>query len=113
MKIILRWAHDVGPSHGKLVENGKECEVAQMEEEDKVHDDSETEEVIPKPIAEHKGNYPLQTNSMKQGRWSFRKLNQKTLSKPYALWLKGNVPIEIQILLILLITKRLGYPSIE
>ena len=54
---------------GKLVENGKECEEAQMEEEDKVHDDSQMEEAILKPIAEHKGNYPLQTNSMKQGRW--------------------------------------------
>ena len=40
------------------MENGKECEEAQMEEEDKVHDDSQTEEVILKPIAEHKGNCP-------------------------------------------------------
>ena len=79
------------------MENGKECEEAQIEEEDKVHDDSQMEEVILKPIAEHKGNYPLQTNSMKQSRWSFCKRNQKTLSKSYALWLKGNVPIEIQI----------------
>ena len=80
-----------------------------MEEEDKVHDDSQTEEVILKPIAEHKGNYPLQTNSLRQGRWSFRKQNLKTPKKSYALWLKGNVPIKIPIakgvssLLILLI----------
>ena len=74
------------------MENGKECEEAQVEEEDKVHDDSQMEEVILKPIAEHKGNYPLQTNCMKQGRWSFRKQNQKTPTKSYALWLKGNVP---------------------
>ena len=39
-----------------------------MEEEDKVHDDSQTEAVIRKPIAEHKDNCPLQTNSTKQGR---------------------------------------------
>ena len=69
-----------------------------MEEEDNVHDDSQTEEVVLKPEkAEHKGNYPLQTNSMKQGRWSFRKQNQKTPTKFYALWLKGNIPIEIQL----------------
>ena len=95
---------------GKLVENGKEREEAQIEEEDKVHDDSQTEEVILKPIAEHKGNCPLQTNSIRQGRWSFRKENPKTPTKSYAFWLKGNVPIKIPIakgvssLLILLIT---------
>ena len=82
---------------GKLVENGKECEEAQIEEDDKVHDDSQTEEVILKRIAEHKGNCPLQTNSMRQGRWSFHKQNLKTLTKSYALWLKGNVPIKIPI----------------
>ena len=70
-----------------------------MEEEDKVHDDSQTEEVIRKPIAEQKGNCPLQTNSMKQGRWSFRKQNLKTPTQSYALWLKGNVPIKIPIAL--------------
>ena len=92
------------------MENGKECEEAQMEEDDKVHDDSQTEAVILKPIAEYKGNCPLQTNSMRQGRWFFRKQNLKTLTKSYALWLKGNVPIKIPIakgvsrLLILLIT---------
>ena len=48
-----------------------------MEEEDKVHDVSQTEEVIRKPIVEHKGNCPLQTNSMKQDRWSFRKQKPK------------------------------------
>ena len=78
---------------GKLVENGKECEETQMEEEDKVHDDLQTEEVNLKPIAEHKGNCPLQTNSTRQGGWSFRKQNLKTPTKSYALWLNGNVPI--------------------
>ena len=92
------------------MENGKVCDEAQIEEEDKVHDDSQTKEVIRKPIAEHKGNCPLQTTSMKQGRWSFRRQNLKTLPKSHALWLKGNVPIKIPIakgvssLLILLIT---------
>ena len=81
------------------MENGKACEEAQMEEEDKVHDYSQTEEVIRKPIAEHKGNCPLQTNSMKQGRWSFRKQSLKTLTQSYALWLKGNVPIKVLIAL--------------
>ena len=91
------------------MENGKEFDEAQMEGEDKVHDDSQTE-VILKPIAEHKGNCPLQTNSMRQGRWSFRKQNLKTPTKSYVLWLKGNVPIKISIakgissLLILFIT---------
>ena len=49
------------------MENGKACDEAQIEEEDKVHEDSQTEDVIRKPIAEHKGNCPLQTISMKQG----------------------------------------------
>ena len=80
---------------GKLVENGKECEEAQIEEDDKVHDDSQMEEVNLKPIAEHKGNCSLQTNSMRQGRWSFHKQNLKTPTKSYALWLKDNVPIKI------------------
>ena len=79
------------------MENVKEYHEAQIEEEDKVHDDSQTEEVIRKPIAKHKGSCPLQTNSMKQGRWSFRKQNLKTATKSYALWLKGNVPIKIPI----------------
>ena len=79
------------------MENGKACEKAQIEEEDKVHDDSQTEEVIRKPIAEHKGNCPLQTNSMKQGRWSFCKQNLKTPMQSYALWLKSNVPIKIPV----------------
>ena len=70
-----------------------------MEEQDKVNDDSQTEEVIRKPIAEHKGNCPLQTNSMKQGCWSFRKQNLKTPTQSYALWLKGNIPIKIAIAL--------------
>ena len=64
-----------------------------MEEEYKVHDDSQTEAVIHKPIAEHKGNCPLQTNSTKQGRLSFLKQNLKILMQSYALWLKGSVPI--------------------
>ena len=70
-----------------------------MEEDDKVHDDSQTEEVIRKPIAEHKGTCPLQTNSMKQGRWSFHKQNQKTPTQSYALWLNGNAHIKIPIAL--------------
>ena len=71
-----------------------------MEEEDKVHDNSQTEIVICKPIAEHKGNCPLQTNSTKQGRWSFLKQNIKILTQSaYALWLKGSVPIKIPIAL--------------
>ena len=69
-----------------------------MEEEDKVHDYSQTEEVIRKPIAEHKGNCPLQTNSMKQGRWSFRKQNLKTLTQSYAIWLKGTSLLKFQLL---------------
>ena len=48
-----------------------------MEEGDKVHDDSQTEEVILKPIAEHKGNCPLETNSMRQERWSFSQTKPK------------------------------------
>ena len=67
---------------GKLVDNGKACEEAQMEEEDKVHDDSQTEAVICKPAAKHKGNCPLQTNSTKQGRWSFLKQNLKIRRNP-------------------------------
>ena len=82
---------------GKLVENGKACDQAQIEEEDKVHDDSQTEEVICKPLAEHKGNCPLKTNSLKQGHWSFRKQDLKTPTKSYALWLKDNVAIKIPI----------------
>ena len=62
---------------GKLVDNGKACDEAQIEEDDKIHDDLQTEEIIRKPIAEHKGNCLLQTNSMKQGRWAFRKQNLK------------------------------------
>ena len=84
---------------GKLVENGKACEEAQMEEEDKVHDDSQTEAVILKPIAEHKGNCPLQTNSTKQGSWSFLKQNLQIPTQSYAFWLKGSVPINIPIAL--------------
>ena len=68
-----------------------------MEEKDKVHDDSQTEEVILKPIAEHKGNCPLQTNIMRQGRWSFHKQNLKTPTKSCVLWLKDNVPVKIPI----------------
>ena len=81
------------------MENGKACKEAQMEEEDKVHDDSQTEAVIRKPTAEHKGNCPLQTNSMKQGRWSFLKQNLKIPIQFYALWLKGSVPIKVPIAL--------------
>ena len=84
---------------GKLVENGKACEEAQSEEEDKVHDDSQTEAVIRKPIAEHKGNCPLQANSMKQGRWSFLKQILKIPTQSYALRLKGSVPIKVPIAL--------------
>ena len=68
-----------------------------MEEEDKVHDDSQTEEVILKPIAEHKGNYPLQTNSLKQGRRSFCKQNQKNPNEILCSLAQGQRPIEIQI----------------
>ena len=77
---------------------------------EEAHDNSQMEEVILKPIAEHKGNCPLQTNSMRQGCWSFHRENLKTPIKSCALWLKGNVPIKIPIakevssLLILLIT---------
>ena len=70
---------------------------AQMDKENKAHDDLQTEEVIRKPIAEHQGNCPLQTNSIKQGRWPFRKENLKIPTKSYALWLKGNVLIKIPI----------------
>ena len=47
------------PHTGKLVENWKACDEAQIEEEDKVHDDSQTEEVI------------SQTYSRTQGQLSF------------------------------------------
>ena len=70
-----------------------------MEEEGKVHDDSPTEAVIRKPIPEHKGNCPLQTNSTKQGRWSFLKQNLKIPTRSYALWLKDHVSIKIPIAL--------------
>ena len=68
-----------------------------MEEEDKVHDDSQTEVAIRKPVAEHKVNCPLQTNSTKQGRWYFLKQNLKIPTQSYALWLKCSVPIKIPI----------------
>ena len=83
---------------GKLVENGKECEEAQMEEEGKVHDDSQTEEVILKPIAEHKGKCPLQTNSTRQGRWSFRKQNLKHRRNPMFFGSRATSPLKFQLL---------------
>ena len=67
-----------------------------MEEEGKVHDDSQTDEVIRKPIAEHKGNCPLQTNSMKQGRWSFRK--QKPKNTDAILCSRATSPLKFQLL---------------
>ena len=69
-----------------------------MEEEDKVYDDSQTEEVILKPIAEHKGNYPLQTNSMKEGRWSFHKQNQKHRRNPMLFGLRAMSPLKFKLL---------------
>ena len=89
-----------------------------MEEEDNVHDDSQTEEVILKSIAEHKGNYPLQTNSMKQGLWSFRKQSQKHRRNPMLFGSRATSPLKfwllkgVSSLLILLITYQLGYPLI-
>ena len=69
-----------------------------MEEEDKVHDDSQAEAVIRKPIAEHKDNCTFQTNSTKQGRWSFLKQNLKYRRNPMLFGSRAASPLKLQLL---------------